>query len=119
MLIRARDPGQGKYGLPGGFVDSGETLEDSLVREVREETGLRVTKLEYLCSFPNSYTYREVAVDVLDAFFVCEVESFEDLRAQPEEVDSFYIGVPTKEVLGRMAFESNRRAIELFLAQWC
>ncbi len=114
-MIRARDPGKGKFGLPGGFVDAGETLEDSLIREIFEETSLQATRVEYLCSFPNSYAYRESTADVLDAFYVCEVASFDDLKADPQEVQSFYLGRPDEEVLGNMAFDSNRRAIEFYL----
>ena len=117
FLIRARDPGQGKYGLPGGFVDAGETLENSLIREVLEETSLTVTKLEYLCSFPNSYTYRDVTVDVLDAFYVCEVKTWDDLKPQLDEVAGFHIAQPAADVLDSLAFESKRRAIEFFLTR--
>lgn len=42
VLIRRRnDPFKGSYALPGGFVEHGEALEDCVVREVLEETGLR------------------------------------------------------------------------------
>lgn len=42
VLIRRRnDPFKGSYALPGGFVEYGERLEDCVVREVQEETGLR------------------------------------------------------------------------------
>jgi 8-oxo-dGTP diphosphatase len=43
VLIRRRnDPFKGSYALPGGFVNYGESLENCVVREVHEETGLRV-----------------------------------------------------------------------------
>ena len=37
LITRARDPGKGKYGMPGGFVDPQESLEEALRREVLEE----------------------------------------------------------------------------------
>jgi hypothetical protein len=34
----------GRYSLPAGFLEEGETYEDAAVREVEEETGLRICK---------------------------------------------------------------------------
>jgi len=43
VLVRRRQPPlAGEWSLPGGTVELGETLEQALVREVFEETGLRV-----------------------------------------------------------------------------
>ncbi len=39
---RAHDPNAGLWSFPSGFVEVGEVLEDAAVREVEEETGLRV-----------------------------------------------------------------------------
>ncbi len=39
---RKNDPGRGKWSVPGGIVEVGETLEQTVIREVKEETGLIV-----------------------------------------------------------------------------
>ncbi|QDT36801.1 NUDIX domain-containing protein [Stratiformator vulcanicus] len=115
LVIRARDPGKGKFGVPGGFVDRGETLEEALIREVVEETSLKAIETSYLCSFPNDYTFKGITAPVTDAFFRVEVESFEPLKAEESEISSFHLCVPGENELSNMAFESNRRALETFL----
>ena len=42
IVRRARKPALGVYTLPGGVVEAGETLEDAVKREVREETALEI-----------------------------------------------------------------------------
>ena len=54
-------------------------------------------------------------MDVLDAFYVGQVPSFDGVQAQEQEVAGVEILTPSPEVLERVAFESNRRAIERYL----
>lgn len=46
IVRRTRSPAHGLYTLPGGGVELGETLEQAVVREVREETALAVEPVE-------------------------------------------------------------------------
>ncbi len=115
FLQRKKDPGKGKLGIPGGFVDAGETVEEALRREAIEELNLHVVRTEYLVSFPNEYIFQGVALPVTDVFFECEVDSFDDMRAQEAEVDGWHFCHPDESTLDEMAFPSNRKAVEEFL----
>lgn len=42
LIRRGKEPGAGRWSVPGGHVEEGETLEEAVCREVREETGLSV-----------------------------------------------------------------------------
>lgn len=55
LMARARNFRGDFYGLIAGFVETGETLEEAVVREVREETGLEVKNIRYFDSQPWPY----------------------------------------------------------------
>jgi 8-oxo-dGTP diphosphatase len=42
LVLRGRDPQRGRWSVPGGKVEPGETLEQAATREALEETGLQV-----------------------------------------------------------------------------
>ncbi len=59
------------WGLPGGYVSTGESLEEAIIREVLEETNLEVKITDFLVSFPMLKNERNLVFIV----FVAEVES--------------------------------------------
>lgn len=46
LVKRGKAPALGKWSLPGGLVDLGETTREAVVREVAEECGLRITVVD-------------------------------------------------------------------------
>ncbi len=51
LVRRNRQPLLGQWSIPGGAVELGETIQDAIVREVSEETGLTVSPIAILKTF--------------------------------------------------------------------
>ncbi|TWT74243.1 NUDIX hydrolase [Allorhodopirellula solitaria] len=117
LVRRARDPGKHQWGLPGGFVDRGETAYEALAREIQEETQLILCHHELLTTGPNLYTHTGATADVLDMFFVCRVVATHPVELAASELCEYRWCVPDEEILGNMAFPSNRIAVELWLSR--
>jgi len=51
LIERGKEPYKGKWALPGGFQEEGETLETTAIREAKEETGLEIILLTQLKTY--------------------------------------------------------------------
>lgn len=88
---RKREPAKGTLDLPGGFADAGETAEEGVAREVKEETGLEVVSAKYLFSLPNVYRYCGIDLPTLDSFFECKVRDISALKADDDAAECMWL----------------------------
>jgi ADP-ribose pyrophosphatase YjhB (NUDIX family) len=118
LIRRAVEPAKGRLAPPGGFIDIGERAEDAARREVREEVGLELTGLTFLCSQTNNYLFKEVIYPVLDCFFVARAVDAAQARAlddvaslcwlRREDVDPDELAFPSMAAAWRLWI--NQRA---------
>lgn len=112
---RAKEPAKGTFDLPGGFSDCYETSEETVIREVKEETGLTVSKTTFLFSIPNTYLYSGFVVHTLDMFFRCEITDDSQIRAMDDVAELMWL--PIDKILPEsFGLDSVRKGIVRLLS---
>lgn len=91
---------QGTFHLPGGGVERGETYEEAVMREIREETGLEVKNPELITVTTTFFTYYDEALkkhihnQSILLFYACELVGGELSMDGFEESEKKIGGMP-------------------------
>ncbi len=109
LIRRGKAPLYGRWVVPGGTVELGETLEEALVREMEEETSLRVEPIEVLTVFDRierdgeRVVYHYVIVDYLCRWLSGEAKAGSDALdaawATPEQLAGYDLPPKALEVV--------------------
>ncbi|MEE2525242.1 NUDIX hydrolase [Hyphobacterium sp. HN65] len=104
LVKRGREPLKGKWSIPGGKMDFGETVREAALRELKEETGVeaRITRL----------------IDVVDSvmgdrhYVLIDFEA-EWISGEPEAADDADAAefVAVEEAMQRVSWDETRRVI--------
>ena len=111
LLARRKfDPFKGYWDIPGGFLALGESLEDGLRRELREELDIEIRIIESLGSYPD--VYGKDLTPTINVFYLTTiVEGIPTARSDVSEVQWFN----HNEIPSNIAFECGRWAIKTWL----
>ncbi|MBI1236611.1 MAG: NUDIX domain-containing protein [Alphaproteobacteria bacterium] len=104
LVRRGREPLKGKWSIPGGKMEFGETAKEAALRELQEETGItaRITRLiDVVDSIMDDQHY--VLID-----FEAEWISGEPVAADDAEAAEF---VSVKKALQRVSWDPTRKVI--------
>ena len=128
LIRRGSEPLLGQWSIPGGTIEIGETIEEAVRRELREETGLEVRILELIELFDRIYLKNGAASSqdkkkpryhYVIADYLCELVGGEpragsdvtDLAfAREEELSQFHLTEKAMSILKKAFAMSRARA---------
>lgn len=117
LVKRKYPPGQGKWGLPGGHVEYGETLTDAVIREIKEETNYEIKPVRYL--FPCTVIRKKDPEDINPAIYHYIIHVFEGeviggkLKAATDAEEAKWI--PIDQALNMSLTKSTRESLKRYL----
>jgi NAD+ diphosphatase len=87
---RKENPKKGFWDLTGGFINPKETMEQSMIREFKEETGGVLTELKYFGSYPGNYFFQNENIYIIVACFIGKLKN-KKLTANDDVEELFFV----------------------------
>ena len=114
MLVKRKyDPKKDYWDFPGGFIEFGESVEDSLRRELREELGIEIKNMKYIASYADRYIFDGLNYHTLGCVFVAEIAG--GAMKPNDDIDEIKFFEPKEIPFDRIAFNSVKTAIKAYL----
>lgn len=103
LILRKNDPFKNQWAFPGGFVDIDETVENCVVRELEEETGLKQKTFEQLITV--SELERDPRTRTISVVFWSLIKTNYDIKGLDDAKDAKWFSVTE---LPELAFDHKK-----------
>jgi 8-oxo-dGTP diphosphatase len=102
-----------EWDIPGGHVDIGETIEEGMLREALEETGINLAAVQLkLASTETKVFYSNLCVHWL--FFVTKLSQRPEIILDPHEHDQ-YTWLPLLEAIEALKYDRQKNALQFIV----
>ena len=108
LVKRAVNPGRGLWGLPGGFIEKGETPDVAAIRELKEETGLdgKIRQLIGTCSH-----FDTIFGDILLIGIEVQINDWSNMRAGDDAEEAVLFPI---NKLPKLAFPCHEKIVNIY-----
>lgn len=110
LVKRKFDPKKGTLDLPGGFIEPDESLEEGLLREIKEELGVEIYDLTYFISYPDDYLFKGVNYKILGITYTAKIKEGENISAS-DDIDEAKYYKKEDIPFDQIAFENIKKAL--------
>ena len=105
LIKRKYEPFKNLWAIPGGFILDDESLEEAVVRELKEETGIQVDYLQQLYTFGDKDRDPRKRVISIAYFAIVKSAQFQQLKASTDAEEAQWFSI---EHLPKLAFDHKQ-----------
>lgn len=102
LIQKGKGPFKGRWDLPGGKIDFGETPLQTLKREVLEETGLKLATYKLLSVEAYTFDGKNEEYHHVGVMYEAEAKGIKGLKREPDGNDSYGAEVFTKKEMRKL-----------------
>ncbi|TKZ22732.1 NUDIX hydrolase, partial [Brachyspira catarrhinii] len=97
----------------GGFCEHYERIEDSVKRELFEETAIKLDKVNFLMSGSNEYIYEGTMYVTSDIYFYAKLDYIPEVKPSDDALEVVFIEKENID-FDKIAFESSKEALNFY-----
>lgn len=116
LVKRKSPPKRGYWDLPGGFVNTRESMEQAIRREIKEELGINLNNFHYLFSLPDRYLYKGLNYYILGFFFRIKMKR-PKIFPRDDIIEARFF-TKDKIPFGKIAFENIKIGLKRYLSSF-